>query len=269
MPTASPIPTVVGPSAIPTKAPSTAGSSSGTGLTGGAIGGIAVACFVGGAVIASLVFFLLTRSRARKNKGYTSEESYGASKEGYSADSKKRTAVTISLPEDSPAAIVENNLPQPKEDNAIIGDLSKLKNKIEGHIQAFYQTGPANDQAALQALPQILGEGSPIPVSRLAGLLSNSKSRPAVLRSALAWVIVSKIGVESNPRDTFLPAQVTGAVHTLPPTRMDETSRSHILRPLSLHTNNLSSSPSVPQQVPPNHRSPYWPALHTRNDELG
>jgi hypothetical protein len=205
--------------------PTNTGTSCKKATSSAEIAGIAVACIIGGALLASLAFFFLSKFRARKSKGYSNED-YGSPMEGYSQDLKKGTTVTMSIPEKSAAAIVETHLPQPKEDNAIIGDFSKLKNKLDGHVQTFYQTGPANDQAAAQALAQVLGDRSPIPTARLLGLLSNPNSRPVVLRSALAWIIVSRIGVDSNPTDTFLPAQVTGAVHNLPPSRMDEKSMS-------------------------------------------
>jgi hypothetical protein len=216
-------------------------------LDGRGVAGLVVGCVFAGAIIASLVAFLLIKFRGRTNKGYTSD-GYGSPMEGYSNDPKKTTAVTMSIPENSSAAIVENNLPQPKEDNAITGDFSKLKNKLDGHVQTFYQTGPANDQAAAQALAQILGERSPISTAKLLGLLSNPRSRPAILRSALAWIIVSRVGVECDPKDTFLPAQVTGAVHTLPPTRMDEKSTSSGT-PYEPSRLTFPSSPSFPEQV--------------------
>jgi len=208
-----------------TSPPQTSGSTSpskkGGGLGFGPGIGIGIVCgIIAGVLLAALVFFLISRRRNRKS---SKEGEYGSAH--YAGDTKKSAAVTISIPENSSAAIVENSLPQPKEDNAIIGDVSKLKNKIDGHVQTFYQTGHANDQGAVHALTQVLGEHSPIPAQRLKELLSNPRSRPNVLRAALAWVIVNKISLESDPRETFLPSNIAGAFNNLPPNRMDERTR--------------------------------------------
>jgi hypothetical protein len=193
-----------------------------SGLKSAAAAGVGIGSAIGGALIACLVFLLLTKRR--RSKGNHNNESYGMSAEGsFVANSKKSTRVTISLPEHSSAAIVETNLPQPVEDNTITGDLSKLKNKIDGHIQSFYNTTLTNDEAAVQALQQLLKD-SPIQISNLAAQLSNPRSRPALLRLALAWTMISRIELECHGRASFLPTPVTGSVHTLPQTKMDERS---------------------------------------------
>lgn len=122
------------------------------------------------------------------------------------------------------AAIVENNLPQPKEDNAIVGDLSKIKSRVEGHVDSYYHTAGANNQAVAQALSAALSTAFPVSMAKLQESISNPRKRPAVLRAAIAWIVVTRIGFGSGPDTTFLPAYIAGTIRDLSASRMDEPS---------------------------------------------
>jgi hypothetical protein len=211
----------------------------------GPIAGAAVGCFVAGAIIASLAWLFLFKRRGRKrfngNDVYDTPPPHGSN----GAYGKKATTVTISLPEDSAAAIVENNMQQPAEDKTITGDLSRLKNKIDGHIQYFYGSNPANDQLAVQALQQLLN-GSPIPTTGLGALLSNPRSRPAVLRAALAWIMISRIDLQGDEKASLLPPAVAQIVHNLPQTKLDQNGKYIVARMLYNLEMQIGSLPHMP-----------------------
>jgi hypothetical protein len=191
-----------------------------------AAAGIGIGCAIVGALVASAAFFFFAQARRRRGVRGGNEGAYGSQPIAtYSRDPKRPIAVTVSIPETSSAAIIENSLPQPKEDNAIIGELSTVQNRTDSHVQKFYQVEPVNHQAASQALVQIMGGNSPVPIARLTTLLASPRSRPAVLCFTLAWIIMSRIGPDSVPRDSFLPANIAGAVHALPESKLDDTSK--------------------------------------------
>lgn len=192
-------------------------------LKGGAAAGIAVGCLVAGALVATLACFLLfsrRKKRAAAQAGHLEPTVYSEEHD------LKHPAKTSSTPMGAidAAAIIENNLPQPKEDNAIIGDLSRIKSRIEGHVDSYYHTAGANNQATAQALSAALGTAFPVSMLKLQELLSNPRKRPAVLRTAIAWIIVSRIDFSSGPDTTFLPAYVAGATRDLCASGMDEPS---------------------------------------------
>jgi hypothetical protein len=189
----------------------------------GTAAGLAIGCLLAGAIIAALACFLLF-SRQNKRKA-TQASHYEPTAYTDEHSLKHPTTITaVPLGAVGAASIVENNLPQPKEDNAIIGDLSRIKSRIEGHVDSYYHTAKANNQVVAQALSAALGTAFPVPSAKLQELLSNPRKCPALLRAAIAWIIVSRIDVKSGLTETFLPAHLAGATRDLTASRMDETS---------------------------------------------
>lgn len=193
------------------------------GLKSGAAAGLAIGMLIAGALIAALACFLLFSRKNKRNAAKAGR--YEPTVYADEQDLKHPTKISSTpLGAIGAAAIIENNLPQPKEDNAIIGDLSRIKSRIEGHVDSYYHTAGANNQAVAQALNAACGTAFPVPIVRLQELLSNPRKRPAVLRAAIAWIIISRIDFGSGPDTTFLPTHVTGATRDLSASRMDEPS---------------------------------------------
>ena len=224
----------------------------------GAVAGIGISCAVAGALIAGLICFLLMRRKQKTRSDKHSEYAVGS----YASESKNPTSITVGLPGNSSAVIVENYLPQSREDNAITGDLSRIKNKIDGHVQTFYALSGGNDQACAQALAAILGNQSPIPRAQLPALLASSRTRPSVLRAAISWVIISRIGPDSNPQESFLPVDVAGTLSSLSQNKMDD--RSKTTHPLFCKDTNASSSNGVHFQMEGNDSSVIHQSLRPR-----
>lgn len=192
-------------------------------LPAGPAAGLAIGMLIAGALIAALVCFFLFSRRKKRNAAQAGH--YEPTVYADERDLKHPTKITSTpMAAVGAAAIIENNLPQPKEDNAIIGDLSRIKSRIEGHVDSYYHTAGANNQAVAQALSAALGTAFPVSMAKLQELLSNPRKRPAVLRAAIAWIIVSRIDFGSGPDTTFLPAYVAGTTRDLSASRMDEPS---------------------------------------------
>ncbi|OCK79536.1 hypothetical protein K432DRAFT_354759 [Lepidopterella palustris CBS 459.81] len=130
---------------------------------------------------------------------------------------EKRPDVSLQSVDDarSISRTVENNLPQPLEDKAIAGEISKISTLIKNHTQSYYHGARVRAGAVdLDAL-QALGSSLPMSVGTLDTLLSNPTTRETGLRFCIAWVIVSRIQVNSAPTTTFLPPEVAYCMQSM------------------------------------------------------
>lgn len=193
------------------------------GLSDRAAAGIAIGCLIAGALIAALASFLLFSRGKKRNAAQAGhyEPTVHADEHDLKHPAKVTSAPMRAI---GAAAIIENNLPQPKEDNTISGDLSRIKSRIEGHVDSYYHTAGANSQTIAQALSAALGTGFPVSMVKLQELLSDPRKRLAVFRAAIAWIIVSRIDFSSGPDTTFLPRHVADVIRDLSASRMDEPS---------------------------------------------
>lgn len=84
-------------------------------------------------------------------------------------------------------------LPQPLEDQAISGEVSKIGNLIKNHVQSYYHSRVVN--AGLIDLDDItaLGHHLPVSVGTLSTLLDNTETREAALRFCIAFAVVSRL----------------------------------------------------------------------------
>jgi hypothetical protein len=202
---------------------------SNTGLSTGAGVGIGVGCIIAGAFIAfAAAFFLLRRKPREHTRRRHRSQGPSGDYDGYAMSESKTPVVNaamVEVPQDSTAAIVHNNLPQPKEDNSLMADFSRLKSRIDGHVQTFYLPSGGSEKPAIEAFSSVFGAQSPVPLNRLSALLADSRSRSQVLRAAIAWIITQRISPSGDPAESFLPAEIAGAYANLSNNRMDESSR--------------------------------------------
>jgi len=191
-------------------------------VTAGAAGGIAVVCFFVGVAIASfLVYFIISRRERRYRYSHFNDGSEDPRGPGRAAE-KSLASATISIPQDSSAAIVENHLPQPVEDNAIKSELSKLKDRVNDHIQSYYDLAKMREPVAAQDIQRALGNVSSVPLEKFSRLLADPRTRPVILRNGLAWIILSRVGLECDPSISFLPRHVVSCVHDMLQARMND-----------------------------------------------
>lgn len=203
--------------------------SGGGTLSAGAGAGIGIACAIVGALIAFGVFFCFFRRKksTRSRSRHLSKSPSRYQDNAYNLETKApSTVTTLAIPHDSGTATVFNNKPQPKEDAFIADEFSRLKSRIDGHVNSYYLRSGGSEKASLDALAHIWSAQSPIQLNRLPGLLADSRSRSHVLRAAIAWVITKRILPNGPLNESFLPAEVSASYAALTNNRMDVNSKS-------------------------------------------
>jgi hypothetical protein len=188
---------------IPT--PSTSTSSQGNGHTGEGLPtdvGIGIGCALGGALLAGLIVFLLSRRKYRQ-PSYQKQQlppNGGA----YVRHEKRDVAATR-----GPVTNVDRLLPQPAEDDVVMGGLSKIRDGIKNHVQNYYHNAPVDprmvDEATLVELARVMA----IPTSGILDLLLNAATRMPMIRLFLAHLILSRCTGQTDGTESFLPNEVS------------------------------------------------------------
>ncbi|CAI9628657.1 hypothetical protein GT037_001948 [Alternaria burnsii] len=184
-----------------TSQPSAKNSSDGLGA--GVVAGVAVGCLAAGALIAGLVLWFCWRRKRVSKAQYSQADTYASAshEKGFSTN-------TIPLTGQRHAATLGRGLPQPLEDKAISGDVSKISNAIKNHVQSYYHTSQVNPGLIDYDDLQALGSNLSISVGTLTTLLGNAATREIALRFIIAWVVISKVQPSKDPSKTLLPSEV-------------------------------------------------------------
>lgn len=205
---ASPLSTSSG-AVTATTVPTTSGKG---GLSSGAVAGVAIGCLLAGALIAGLLAWFCLRRR--KPTGATREPE--SSTVALMHREKGPVAKTTSLSSGSPiATALEHGLPQPLEDKAISGEISKISNLIKNHVQSYYHSRAVSPGMIDYDDLQALGENLPVSVGTLSTLLNNSTTREIALRFCLAWVVTSRIRLNDSSNTTFLPPEIAKSIQSM------------------------------------------------------
>ncbi|KAI4645744.1 hypothetical protein J4E93_005322 [Alternaria ventricosa] len=106
------------------------------------------------------------------------------------------------------SAALGGGLPQPLEDKAISGDVSKISNAIKNHVQSYYHTSRVNPGLIDYEDLHALGSGLPVSVGTLTTLIGNAATREIALRFIIAWVIISKLQPSKDPTKSLLPSEI-------------------------------------------------------------
>lgn len=177
----------------------------------GAAAGIAIGCLVGGALLAGLlVWFCLRKSRQKR-----ADRHQEASSVALIHGEKGLAPKPLSLGSGSPVSNVgESGLPQPLEDKAISGEVSKISNSIKNHVQSFYYNGRISPGLLDLDDLQALGDDLPISTGTLSTLLGNSDTREIALRFCIAWVVVTRMQLRSGI-NTLLPREVADCFQSM------------------------------------------------------
>ena len=178
----------------------------------GATAGIGVGCAIAGTAIAFILFWFFKRKS--NNRHQTPDQEARAT----AFPRQEKQPVVNVQPLDNAnltTRTVENNLPQPLEDNAIAEAISKISNSIKNHVQSYYHNARASAGAVNIDALQALGDGLPTSVGTLNTMLANPTTRETALRLCIAWVVVSRIQFGGDPRITFLPPEVTSCINSM------------------------------------------------------
>lgn len=183
----------------------------------GAAAGIGIGCAIAGALIAAAILALLFRRRRRRSparsdviplNGYTSAEKSVASPQS-----------------SSPAGLIERNLPQPVEDQALGGEMSRLRTSIKNHVQSYYHTNSIGRAVDSAALGLVAAGNMPLIASTLGTLLSNPATRLTAIRFCIAWVAVSRIEQNCEPNSSFLPPEIANCLVSIAGAREEPSSK--------------------------------------------
>ena len=177
---------------------------SSNGLSKGAAAGIGIGCAIAGALIAACLVFLLMRRkrRSRTSRSYPLQEK----------PAMGNGAAKAAAPAKGAFAIAETSLPQPLEDAAIGGEMSRLQTLIKNYAQSYYHTTPVTTKSPdLSAL----GPHLSIPAATLAAMLVNPRTRVAAIRYCIAWTIFSRVGLDGDVNTSLLPPEVVGCTRPM------------------------------------------------------
>lgn len=161
-----------------TKAP-----SSGSVHSDGAVAGIAIACAIVGAALASAILFcFFRRTRQKKSTSH------------------------------APPSSSELDLPQPVSDSEIKRKMNSLGILVKNHVASFYRepetTISQNALAKIVQRPQV-------PLPELVSSLNDARSRQQALQYLIASVLFTRIGPNSDPGVTFLPADLLSCFQSI------------------------------------------------------
>jgi hypothetical protein len=173
-------------------------------LSAGSIAGIAVGCLVAGALLAGIISWFCWRRKKGHNAQYVHGNTYAmASQEkGLPANALAVNGTGLM------GASSRGGLPQPLEDKAISGDISKISNAIKNHVQSYYHTSRVAPGLIDYEDLHTLGPNLPISVGTLTTLIGNAATREIALRFIIAWVVVGKLQPSRDPSKSLLPSEV-------------------------------------------------------------
>lgn len=192
--------------------PATSAHSHKATVSAGGAAGIGIGCAIAGAAIGFLLFWSFKRKS--NNRHQTPDQEARAT----AFPRQEKQPVVNVQPLDNAnltTRTVENNLPQPLEDNAIAEAISKISNSIKNHVQSYYHSARVSAGAVNLDALQALGDGLPTSIGTLNTMLANPTTRETALRLCIAWVVVSRIQFGGDPRITFLPPEVTSCINSM------------------------------------------------------
>lgn len=180
------------------------------GLTGGAVAGIAIGTLLAGALIAGVVFFfLLRRQKRRQAMSAAAYSRQHAQYNGRNMGLEKGASVLAAA-----VGNIDELLPQPVEDDAITGDLSKIRDNIKNHVRTYYHSGPIStadlNDAGIRDIAALISSSAAV----IANALSNPSTRENALRAIVGSVILTRCTGERSP--SLLPSELAALSMSIP-----------------------------------------------------
>jgi hypothetical protein len=159
-------------------------------------------------LVAALIAFALFR-RKRQQSSYP-QQYLPSNGGGHMGQEKYGMVATTREVKGAIATSVDRLLPQPAEDDAIIGGLSKIRDSIKNHVQNYYYTGPIGHEMVNEAKLVDLSQATGIPTSALLKFLFNPATRVPTIRLFLGHLILSRCQGRTDGHPSFLPNEVSG-----------------------------------------------------------
>ncbi|KAL8669021.1 MAG: hypothetical protein Q9168_006376 [Polycauliona sp. 1 TL-2023] len=186
-------------------------------ISAGAAAGIGIGCAIAGALIAAAILLLFFRRRRRRSPARSDVIPLN----GFASVEK-----TMASPDSiGPAGMIERSLPQPAEDQALGGEMSRLKTAIKNHVQSYYHTDQVKGGVDQAALGLIATGNMPLIASTLGSLLSNPVTRMTAIRFCITWTVVSRIDQNCEPSLSFLPPEIASCLQSISSTRDDPSTK--------------------------------------------
>jgi hypothetical protein len=170
-----------------------------SGLPSGAAAGVGIGCAIAGALIAGLIVFLLLRRKRRPQYEPTAPYYVAGEKEATDSGSPIRGGAITN---------VDRLLPQPAEDDAIIGQLSKIRDDIKNHVQNYYHNNHIQPELVDDTEVMDLAHAISTPPSTVRRLLLNPETRVPAIRLFLGHLILTSCIGQSESRVSFLPQEI-------------------------------------------------------------
>ena len=132
-------------------------------------------------------------------------------------------------------------LPQPLEDQAISGEISKIGNLIKNHVHSYYHNRSVNP--GLIDLDDIiaLGQNLPISTGTISTLLDNTAVREVALRFCIAFAIITRLQNYGNSLESLLPPELCAPMREISDTKYESKSEMLFLLIVSYKANVSSS----------------------------
>ncbi|KAI4177894.1 MAG: hypothetical protein LQ348_005747, partial [Seirophora lacunosa] len=121
--------------------------------------------------------------------------------------------------------MIEKNLPQPADDQALGGEMSRLRTAIKNHVQSYYHTDNVRGSVDQAALGVVAAGNMPLIASTLGTLLANPATRIVAIRFCIAWVAISRIDHNCDPSKSFLPPEIATCLVSIGGAREDPSTR--------------------------------------------
>jgi lambda repressor-like predicted transcriptional regulator len=135
----------------------------------------------------------------------------------------EKGAVVVASPG---AGSIDHLLPQPVEDDAIIKEVSRIRDNIKNHAQTYYHFEAVPEvNVNGQALAEI-AEGTGMSSSTLAGLLSNPATRGDAIRLVISYVALSRC--EDSRFPNLLPQEIASLAVAIPRNDGNKTGMSNL-----------------------------------------
>lgn len=178
------------------------GPSGKKGLEGGAVAGIAIGMLLAGVLIAGFIcFFLLRRQKKRLAMSAAAYSRHQAEYTERNAGTEKGATVLT-----GPVGSIDDLLPQPAEDDAISGELSRIRDNIKNHVRTYYHSGPISaadiNEVGIRDVAALTG----VSAAALGKALEDPLVRDNALRSIVSSMILTRCTGERSP--SLLPNDV-------------------------------------------------------------
>lgn len=193
------------------------------GISSGAAAGVAIGCLIAGALIAGLILWFCWGRRKAQRSRYSE-----AGAISLTPFEKGPLAHNMFLGSGSPAQLgAITGLPQPLEDQAISGEVSKISNLIKNHVQSYYHNRIVSPGIiGINGVVE-LGEDLPFPTGTLSTLLDDITTREVALRFSIAWAIISRLQNYDDPSRTLLPHELCESLRNI--TKAEHGSKGNIV----------------------------------------